>query len=171
MPKKYIETGKIVGTHGVRGEMRVQAWCDTPEIFTGYKLLYLDENGASSLKVLSSRVHGNVCLIKVSDVDTIEKAEALRGKVLYIDRKDIKLQKGQYLIDDIVGCKVYDAETDMFYGTISEVSQTGANDVWHIMNEGKEYLLPNIPEFIKVVDIENSVVLVTPIRGVFDDED
>lgn len=171
MPKKYIETGKIVGTHGVRGEMRVQAWCDTPEIFTGYKTLYLDENGANSLKVVSSRVHGNVCLVKVRDVDTIEEAEALRGNVLFIDRKDIKLNKGQYLIDDIVGCKVYDAETEVFYGTVSEVSQTGANDVWHIVNEGKEYLLPNIPEFIKNVDIENYVILVTPIKGVFDDED
>ena len=171
MQKKYIETGKIVGTHGVRGEMRVQAWCDSLKIFTSYKLLYLDANGSSSLRIISSRVHGNVCLIKAEGIETIESAENLRGKVLYIDRKDIKLEKGQFLIDDIIGCSVIDADTDQKYGTVSDVSQTGANDVWHIVNNGKEYLMPNIPQFVKNVDIENSVIYVTPIKGVFDDED
>ena len=171
MQKKFIETGKIVGTHGVRGEMRVQAWCDSLKIFTYYKKLYLDSNGDSVLKISSSRVHGNVCLIKVDGVDTVESAESLRGRVLYIDRKDIKLEKGQFLIDDIIGCSVIDADTDVKYGTVSDVSQTGANDVWHIINDGREYLMPNIPQFVKSVDIENSVIFVTPIKGVFDDED
>lgn len=171
MPKGYIETGKIVGTHGVRGEMRVQPWCDTPQVLTGFKKLYLDKDGTDCLKIKTSRVHGNVCLVKADGIDTIEQAEAYRGRVLYIDRNDMKLEKGQYLIDDIIGCSVVDAETQTVYGTVSDVSQTGANDVWHITKDGKEYLMPNIPQFVKNVDIDSAVISVTPIKGVFDDED
>lgn len=170
MLKKYIEAGKIVGTHGVRGEMRVQQWCDSSDVFCGFKKFYLDKNGTELLKVKASRPHGNVCLLKADKVETIEMAEALRGKVLYIDRADLKLSRGQFLIDDIVGCKVFDANDNTEYGVISEVSQTGANDVWHIKKDGKEYYIPNVPQFVKSVDIESETVLITPIGGMFDDE-
>lgn len=170
MLKKYIEAGKIVGTHGIRGEMRVQQWCDSAEVFTAFKKFYLDKNGAVSLKVKASRPHGNVCLLKADGVDTIEAAETFRGKVLYIDRADLKLQDGQFLIDDIVGCVVIDAEDHTEYGVVSEVSQTGANDVWHIKKQDNEYYLPNVPQFVKKVDIENRLILITPIGGMFDDE-
>ena len=170
MLKKYIEAGKIVGTHGVRGEMRVQQWCDSSDVFCGFKKFYLDKNGTELLMVKSSRPHGNVCLLKADKVETIEMAEALRGKVLYIDRADLKLSVGQFLIDDSVGCKVLDADDNSEYGVISEVSQTGANDVWHIKKDGKEYYLPNVPQFVKTVDIESRVILITPIGGMFDDE-
>ena len=170
MLKKYIEAGKIVGTHGVRGEMRVQQWCDSADVFCKFKKFYLDKNGTESLLVRVSRPHGNICLLKADGVETIEMAEILRGKVLYIDRADLKLQDGQYLIDDIVGCKVIDANDNTEYGVISEVSQTGANDVWHIKKDGKEYYLPNVPQFVKSVDIEQRTVVITPIGGMFDDE-
>lgn len=170
MLKKYIEAGKIVGTHGVRGEMRVQQWCDSAEVFTKFNRFYLDRNGTECVRVKASRPHGNVCLLKAVDVDTIEAAEAMRGKVLYIDRSDLKLEKGRYLIDDIIGCKVIDAESSCEYGVICDVSQTGANDVWHIKKDGKEYYLPNVPQFVKNVDIGGRIVLITPIGGIFDDE-
>ncbi|MBE6798724.1 MAG: 16S rRNA processing protein RimM [Ruminococcaceae bacterium] len=170
MLKKYIEAGKIVGTHGVRGEMRVQQWCDSAEVFTEFKKFYLDKYGTERLVVKASRPHGNVCLLKADGVDTIEMAETLRGKVLYIDRADMKLADGQFLIDDIVGCRVFDADDNTEYGVISEVSQTGANDVWHIKKDGNEYYLPNVPQFVKSVDIEQRKILITPIGGMFDDE-
>ena len=171
MPKKYIETGKIVGTHGVRGEMRVQPWCDGPEFITGFQKLYLDKNGNEALKIRHSRTHGNICLISADGIDTVESAEALRGRTLYIDREDCKLAEGQYFIDDIIGCRVIDGETGKEYGVISDVSKTGANDVWHIAHGGKEYLIPNIPQFVKKVDVENGLVIITPVKGIFDDED
>ena len=171
MPKKYIETGKIVGTHGVRGEMRVQPWCDGPEFITNFKKLYLDKNGEQVLNVKHSRAHGNICLVLADGIDTIEEAEKLRGKTVYIYRNDCNLEDGRYFIDDIIGCDVLDANTKEKYGVISDVSQTGANDVWHIKNNEKEYLIPNIPEFVKFVDIDSSIVEITPVKGIFDDED
>lgn len=171
MLKKYIEAGKIVGTHGVRGEMRVQPWCDGPDFLINFKTLYLDGRGEAFLKITSARVHGNICLIKADGTDTVEAAEALRGRVLYIDRADVKLEEGRYFIDDIIGCTVSDADTGTVYGKVTDVSNTGANDVWHITGNGKEYLMPNIPQFVKTVDIENEKITVTPVKGIFDDED
>lgn len=171
MPNRYIATGKVVGTHGIRGEMRVQPWCDEPGFLTGFKRLYTSKDGKDELKVTSARVHGNICLIKISGVDSIELAESFRGKVLYIDRADCNLEDGRYFIEDIVGCEVLDNDNGSFLGVITDVSATGANDVWHITKDAKEYLIPNVPEFVKKVDIESQKVYIILQKGILDDED
>ena len=171
MRNEFIETGKIVGTHGVRGEMRVEPWCDTPADLTKYKTLYLDNKGENKLKIKASRVHKNIVLITVDGINTIEEGEKLRGKKVYIARRDLKLKKGDYLIVDLMGCEVFDADTGVKYGEISDVSRTGANDVWHVKNDDKEYLIPAIPSVVGDVDVEKNKVTITPLKGIFDDED
>lgn len=171
MKERFIETGKIVGTHGIKGEMRVQPWCDTPEFLTKFKTLYLDKNGENSIKISSSRAHKNIVLLKAKDVNTIEEAESFRGKVLYLDREDAVLPKGVFFQCDLIGCEVFDADTNEKLGEISDVSQTGANDVWHIKKDGKEYLIPSIPDVVINVDIDENKVVIRPLKGIFDDED
>lgn len=171
MKKRYIETGEIVGTHGIKGEMRVQPWCDTPQFLVKFKKLYLDENGETLLKVISSRAHKNIVLIKADGVETIEQAEKLRGKILYLDREDAVLPKGVFFQSDLFGCKVFDADSGENLGEITDVSQTGANDVWHIEKDGKEYLIPSIPDVVISVDTDNEKVIIRPLKGIFDDED
>ena len=168
--RKYLETGKIVGTHGVKGMVRVQAWSDDGEFLKNFKTFYTDDKGENSLKATSVTPHKNVVLIAFKGVDTIEKAEALRNKIIYIDRKDVKLPKGRYFIDDLIGCTVFDADTSEILGTLSDVSQTGANDVWHIEKDEKEYLIPAIDDVIVSVDIENERLVIRPLKGIFDDE-
>ena len=170
MFQNFLQAGKIVGTHGVRGEIRVQPWCDSPSFLTQFKKIYTDKDGLAFLNIKQSRAHKNICLLKVDGIDTIDQAEALRGKVLYIDRNDCKLPKGSYFIEDIIGCTVLDSETNEEYGKISDVSQTGANDIWHISRNNKEYLIPNVPTFVSRVDINEGVVYITPLEGTFDDE-
>lgn len=168
--KRYLETGKIVGTHGVKGMVRVQAWSDNGEFLKKFKTFYTDCEGKNSLKATSVTPHGNVVLIGFKGIDTIEKAEALRNKVIYIDRNDVKLPKGRYFISDLIGCSVFDTDTNEILGTLSDVSQTGANDVWHIKKDDKEYLVPAIDEVIVSVDIENQNAIIRPLKGIFDDE-
>ena len=170
MKKDYIETGKFVGTHGVRGGLRVQAWCDSPEFLCQFKKLFLKEGESfKSLKIKSSKPHGNVVLMEVDGVDNMDAAEALRGKVLYLKREDLKLDKDQYLISDLINCNVYNVDTNDLLGTISDVSKTGANDVWHILRNGKEYLIPVIDDVVKNVDIDSNQVLIRPLLGIFED--
>lgn len=171
MKQRYLETGEIVGTHGVRGEMRLYPWCDSPAFLTKVKRLYLDKEGGSSLDVVSARVHGTMVLLKVKGVDDIPAAERLRGRTVYLDRKDVKIEKGAYFIQDLMDCAVLDADDGHCYGTICDVSKTGANDVWHIKQESREVLIPAIPDVVIDVDIDAQRVLIRPLKGLFDDED
>ncbi len=171
MIKKFLETGKIVGTHGVRGMVRVQPWCDDGEFLAQFKYVYTDAEGKNKLKIKAAKPHGNVVLMTVEGVNSIEDAERLRGKVIFINRKDVKLPEGRYFISDILGCQVLDADTNEVLGSLSDVTETGANDVWHIKRDEKEYLVPAIADVIVDVRPEENIVIIRPLKGIFDNED
>lgn len=170
--KEYLEIGKIVGTHGVRGMVRIQPWCDSISLLKGVKSLYTDCSGINALSVCRIAENGNVFIAQFTEIDSIESAEKLRGKTLYAKRNDLKIEKGSYFIQDIIGCTVIDSnDKTIVYGKVSDVTATVANDVWHIKNGDKEYLIPVIPSVVNNVDVENSVVVITPLKGIFDNED
>ncbi|MBQ2265855.1 MAG: 16S rRNA processing protein RimM [Clostridia bacterium] len=170
MKKDFIESGKIVGTHGVRGGLRVQPWCDTPEFLCGFKKLFLKQAEAfNPVKVKSAKPHGNIVIMELDLVDTMEKAEALRNKVLFVERSAFKLEKDQYLICDLIGCDVFDADTNKLLGAVSDVSKTGANDVWHIKNGDNEYLIPVIDDVVIDVNVDENKVVIRPLKGIFEE--
>lgn len=172
MIKEYLEVGQIVGTHGIRGEIRVNPWCDSPEFIKQFKTLYYDKNGSQSVKVAACRPHGNVALLKLDGIDTVEAASAMRNKILYMKRSDAKISKGSYFIAELCDCTVIDADDESrIYGILTDVSETGANDVWHITKDGKEYLIPAIPEVVDSVDVETGIIKIRPLKGIFEDED
>ena len=171
MPKvMYLEAGEIVGTHGVRGEVRVQPWCDTAAQLAAMKTLYWDENGQQPVKV-RARVHKNIALATLDGVTTVEQAQALRGKMLYAHRDSFKLPADRYFVRDLLGLSVVDAEDGHEYGTVCDVSQTGANSVYHVKTPDGEVLIPAVPLIIKEMNIDGGVIRITPIGGLFDDED
>ena len=171
MPQlNYLEAGQIVGTHGVRGEVRVQPWCDSPQQFATFKKLYWDKEGKQPVK-LRARPHKNVALALLEGVDTVEKAQVLRGKMLYVDRKDLKLPKGHYLVQDLIGLTIVDADTGETYGTLTDVSQTGANAVYHMATEKGEVLIPAIPDVVIEIDFKKDVLRLRPMKGLLDDDE
>ncbi len=170
MLKEFLETGEIVGTHGIKGEVRVHPWSDTPDFLCDFKILYLDGKGEKSLKVKTSRVHGNIVLIKFDGVDSIEAAEKLRGKVLYINRSNVRLKDGRSFIQDIIDCKAIDIDSGDELGTITDVMTGIANDVWTIARGDKEYLLPAIDDVVIKKEIEDGKIYIRPLKGIFDDE-
>lgn len=171
MIKEFLEVGQIVGTHGVRGEMRVNPWADGPEFIRQFKTLYYDNRGEKSVRVISARPHGNVAIVKLEGIDTVEQASAMRNKLLFMRRADAKIAKNSYFISELIGCEVFDSENaDICYGVLSDVSETGANDVWHIEKDGQEYLIPAIPSVVINVDVAENRVEIKPLRGIFDDE-
>ncbi len=168
--EQYLEIGKVVNTHGLRGELRVDPWCDSPQFLCQFKTLYL-KKGETKLSV-SSRPHKTIAIVKAKGIDTIEEAEKLRGRVLYINRSDARLAPGEYFIQDLMGLDVIDIDTSKNYGKITDVLKTGANDVYQVTDEKKkDYLIPVIDDVVKEIDINGGKVLIKPLKGIFDDED
>lgn len=172
MIKNYLELGQIVSTHGIKGEMRFNPWCDKPEFVKKFKTLYFDKNGEKSIKVKAARPHGNMVILMLEDIDTVEKAQSLKNTVLYMKRSDAHLPKGTWFVQELFDCTVIDDNNGKVLGTIVDVSETGANDVWHIKTpKGNEVLIPAIKQVIVNVDVEKGEILINPIKGLFEDED
>lgn len=171
MLKAFLESGRIVSTHGLRGEVRVKPWCDSADFLLEFDTFYLQE-GKSPLKVEGARVHKNMLILKPSGVDDVDAAAALRGKVIYIDRRDAPLAEGEHFIQDLLGMAVIDADTGHGYGLLSDVFATGANDVYEITGEdGGKRLVPAIPDVVVEKDLSQGVVRIRPLKGLFEDED
>lgn len=169
MLKKYIECGKIVTTHGVKGELKVEVWADSPEYLYDFKYLYAND-GKTKYEVLNARSHKNGLLLTLKGIDNMDKARELRGQVLYIDRNDDP-DDSPYL-QDYIGMAVIDVDTKENYGTIARVFETGANNVYMTKDdEGTERLIPAIPQVIIEIDLEKFVMKIRPLEGLFDDAD
>ena len=167
MKKQYLECGKIVATHGLRGEVKVMPWCDGPEALLPFGTLYLDR-GATALAVEKARAAKNMVLVKFRGYDSPEAVQPLRGKVLYLDREEDSLEEGQYYIQDLIGLSVEDADTGERYGTLQDVTETGANDVYHVaFPDGRVQLVPAIPQVIAKIDIDGGKMLIRPLEGLF----
>ena len=107
--------------------------------------------------------------MRLKGVDSVEQGDALRGKILYLNRADVNLAPGQYFLQDLIGLRAVDGITGQEYGVLQEILPTGANDVYRIVSkEGKEYLFPAVPHMIQETDLEGGVIRLLPIPGIFD---
>ncbi len=168
--KRFLEIGQIVSTHGLKGDVRVDPWCDGPEFICEFDELYLKDG--SVVEIERARVQKNVAIIKIKGVDSVEQADLLRRTVLYLDRDDVELDEGVFFIQDILGCEVRDEATNELYGKVTDVFKTGANDVYQITNgEGKNYLIPVIDDVVIDTNTDEGVITIRPMKGLFDDED
>ncbi|MBO5066471.1 MAG: 16S rRNA processing protein RimM [Clostridia bacterium] len=171
MIKEYLEIGQIVSTHGIRGEIRLNPWCDGPEFVKKFKTLYRDDKGNMPFKVLSCRPHGNVAVIKLEGVDTVETARALKNTVLYMKRSDVNLPAGKWFISELIGCDVLDADDNsVVYGKIKDIDSGAANDIWYIETPEKEVLIPAIKDVVIRCDVAEDKVYIRPLKGLFDED-
>lgn len=169
MKKEYLCIGKIVGSRGINGEIKVEPWCDYPENFYDIKNLYIDIN-AEPLNITEMRIHKFQVLLKIEGVNSKNSAEMLRGKLVYAYKKDIPIEDGRYFIEDLKGCMVFDSEKSIVFGKLKDVLNTGANDIYVIEDASKkEYLVPIIDGTVKEIDVDNQEILIDPIRGIFDE--
>lgn len=170
MKKKFLEIGKIVTTHGIKGEVRVQPWCDDAAMLCEFESLSLNASGTETISITSARVHKNVVVMKLDGVDTVNDAQAFRNRVLYADREELELPPDTYFIQDLIGLSVVDANDGHLYGELVEVTETGANDVYHIKTpSGAVILIPAIADVVKTTDLDAGKMEIVPLRGLFDD--
>lgn len=160
MEQQFLETGEVVGTHGIQGEIKILPWADSPEFLLQFQTLYL--NG-TPYAVRSSRVHKTCVLAKLDGVDTPEQAVLLRGQVVTVDRTGVKPPDGAVFIADLIGCRVFD-EQEREIGRITDVLTLPASDVYVIEGE-KKYMIPAVKEFIQERNVDEGYVRVRLIEG------
>ncbi len=166
--KKYLEIGKIVASQGIKGEVRVQYFCDSAELFCEFETLYLD-GGKTPITVERAFPHKNVVVAKLEGIENPDMARPYIGKMLYADRDELELEDGTYFLQDLIGLEVLDADSGKSYGKLDEIFQNGGADVYSIRTaEGKQLLFPAIGEVIAEVDIYGGKMLINPLNGLFE---
>lgn len=160
--------GKIVNTHGLRGEVKALYYTDGPDFFENVKKLHL--SSGKEYRLAGWRVSKGAVLMRLDTVDTVEKAEALVGEEISVARRDLPpLPEGRYYIADILGMTVVtDEGRDL--GKVVDVFKTGANDVYTVRGD-KEYLIPVIDEVVLSTDLAEKRITIKPLKGLLDDED
>lgn len=165
-----LQVGVITSTHGVRGEVKVFPTTDDPARFKRLKEVILDTGKEELvLEIESVKFFKQFVILKFKGVDNINDIEKYRQKSLYVTRKNaVRLKKDEYFIADLIGITVIDEE-EKPVGTLKDVMETGANDVYVIeMTDGRELLLPAIRQCILNVDIEVGKMQVHILEGLLD---
>lgn len=167
----FLNVGKIVNTHGIRGEVRVIRITDFEERFAQGATLWIREKNGNLLQteVHSHRKHKNFDLVKFKDWDNINDVEHLKGSMLLVSKDDIEeLEEGEYYYFQIIGLDVYSVDNE-YIGKVKEILSPGANDVWVVKSDkGNEYLIPYIDDVVKSVDIEAGKTIIEPMEGLLD---
>ncbi len=160
LKKEFLEAGRIVNTHGVRGEVKIEPWCDSADFLRQFKTIYLD---GQPLRMLSSRVHKEHLIARLEGVDDVDAAMRLKNRIICIRRSDAHLEPGAWFVQDMLGASVCD-ESGAELGKLKEVLDLPAGKVYVVQGE-REILIPAVDEFVLNVDPENAVMTVRLIEG------
>jgi 16S rRNA processing protein RimM len=167
-----IAIGKITGHFGYKGEVKVMPLTDFPERFKQLKIVNIKSNGrVFTMEVESVRNYAHGLILKLSDIDDKETAEAFCGGVLQVDETQVyPLPRGYYYHFQLRGLKVYDDKRG-FLGILADIIETGANDVYVVESEHyPEILIPAIKQVIKAIDLQAETMQVDLLPGIIDDE-
>ncbi len=171
--EELFQVGSITQTHGIRGEVKVFPLTDDISRFKNMKHLLLDggKDGYLELEVENVRPQKNLVILKFKGIDNINDIEKYKGKGLFVTKENrVALKKDEYFIADLIGCDVFtDENPDDKFGVISDVMETGANDVYDIeLVSGGNVLVPAIKECILNVDVEARRVDIHLLKGLMD---
>lgn len=167
MQKQFLEAGQIVNTHGINGEVKVQCWCDSPEVLTDFDTLYWSDG--TPVHVERAYVHKGCAILRLEGVSSMDDANALRQKVLYLRRDDIDLPENLVFIQDILHFEVYDLRTARVIGRIRDVLTATAQDLYEIeTGDGRLVYIPAVKPFLKSIDLETERVTIASIEGLLE---
>ena len=159
--------GKIVNTHGVKGEVKLYPFSDDLDQFEDFEYFYLEGEGKTKFIIQSTRVHKNMVLVKFKGFDDINKVLELVGKNVYIERKDVPDDGEGHYIVDLIGCEIFDDQGE-FVGHLEDVLQNSAQDLYVIrkVSDNQTFYLPVVDAFVKSIDIANRKIIVHLIEGI-----
>ena len=162
MNNNKVIIGKILAPHGVRGEVRIKPLTEIPERFLELKESEIE--GYAKLKIEQARFHKHFVLIKLVGIDDMNQADRLRNFNIVLSKEDLgELPDDRYYAFQIIGLAVYDLQ-DNLLGKITEILQTGSNDVYVVKDaNGKELLVPALKKVVKEINLAEGKILVSPL--------
>lgn len=162
----FLEVGKIINTHGLKGEVKIATWTDYPEDFEKLDYVLAVQRGKETrLDIENIKYQKNNIIVKFKQLKVIEEAETYKNATLKVPREALgELPEGVYYIADLLECEVSDENGVI--GVLKDVFSTGSNDVYDIKRDGKKNLLvPIIDGVLQNVDIENKKILIKVPEG------
>lgn len=142
----------------MHGAVKLESYCDSPDVLAKMKnVYYISEDGSyKKFGVRTSSVQKDMVICYFDEIDKLEDAILLKGTVLYADRNDITLGDGSVFIADLIGLPVVDNETNETYGKLADVITPGGREIYVVREQnGKEFMIPAVPEFIKRINTDN----------------
>ena len=162
MKEQFLEVGKILNTHGVRGELKCESWCDEPENLCGLDSVTV---GGRAYSVTRSRVHGSFVLLTLEGIASIDDALPLKGKILTAPREALPLEEGAHFVVDLIGLEARDADTGAVLGTVTDILTYPAQDIYVIRGEAGERMIPDVPAFVRGIHAEEGYIDFAPLEG------
>ncbi len=161
---RYLIIGRVLKPWGVRGEIKIEILTEFPNRFASLRQVFIGDD-AKSFSVERARLHGNAALIKLKGIDTPEQAEPLRDQLVQVELADaVKLPKGKLYLYQMIGLRVVTTEGETL-GEITDVLDTGANDVYVVKDAAREILIPAIEDVVKEISLERGEVVIKLMEG------
>ncbi len=164
--KQYLEIAKIINTHGIHGDLKVELWCDSPDTVKKINTLYLDADGKQSVEIYDKRMHGKFMLLCIRGIENPEDGARYKERILYAHRDDIPKKDGDFFIVDLIGTPVIDADNGTVYGTLSDIIENPANDLYAVGTKHDTVYIPAVKQFLIRLDPPTGIY-VRPIPGMF----
>lgn len=164
---EFLEVGKIINTHGLRGDVKIVTWTDYPEDFEEIDKVYIRrKTGDEVLTITNIKYQKNNIIVKFKEIADINEAEKYKNLVVWADREDLpQLPEGAHYIADLIGLDVVDEDGNLV-GKLVDVFNTGANDIYDVKRDGKKnLLLPVIDEVVKDIDLDAKKITVHIMEG------
>lgn len=160
--------GKIINTHGIKGNVKIYPYTDDPERFRDLEYLLVDD-GFKELKIVDMFIQKGFVYVRFEGYEDINKIlDFINSNVYIYDKDRVKLPEDRYFISDIVNMEVHDMEGQLI-GKVTDVIENLANDLFQVQKpDGKIFYLPARKEFIKEIDVDKKVIIIDPIEGLLD---
>ncbi len=168
MKRPYLECGKIINIHGFKGAVKLESYCDSPDVLAGLARVFF-QNGDAYIpcRVTEASVFKQFVIAKLEGINDEDSANRLRGKTLYAAREDIPVPEDGYFIADLIGLPVKHADTGELLGTLTSVDPRAHGDLYTIKTPHGDAYLPAVKQFVVRIDPDDAVY-VRPIPGLLD---
>lgn len=169
VPEALLLIGRVIGPHGLRGLLKITSYARSEESLLTAGKIFLRQNAAeiSEWEILAAVPHRGGALLQLEGINSRDQAEAQRGAEILILKTAVTREEDEYFWHELIGLRVY-LETGRYLGTVKDILETAANDIYVVREGREEFLIPAIHEVVKTIDLEKGTMILSEVEGLLD---